>query len=165
LKKNTEGSLHIGINALYLLPGKVGGAETYTRNLVKWLAAIDPRKQIFHLHQQGKRRHFRGAGAGNHGGAVPDQGHQPPVRILWEQCVLPFQVRSHKIDVLLSTGLTSPYLLPGEIRAGALRPSAHQSAAEFLIACICSFSRASSTQAPRAPTASSRFQITSRMTS
>ncbi len=33
--------MRIGINALYLLPGKVGGSETYIRNLVQSLLKID----------------------------------------------------------------------------------------------------------------------------
>ena len=35
--------MRIGINALYLLPGKVGGSETYIRNLVKWLPLAEGR--------------------------------------------------------------------------------------------------------------------------
>ncbi|MBI5454286.1 MAG: hypothetical protein HY956_06635, partial [Deltaproteobacteria bacterium] len=35
--------MRIGINALYLLPGKVGGSETYIRNLVKWLPEAEGR--------------------------------------------------------------------------------------------------------------------------
>ena len=33
--------MRIAINALYLLPGRVGGTETYIRNLVRWLARVD----------------------------------------------------------------------------------------------------------------------------
>ena len=33
--------MRIGVNALYLIPGKVGGTEIYLRNLLPALAAID----------------------------------------------------------------------------------------------------------------------------
>src|SRR2546427_563662 len=33
--------LRIGVNALYLIPGSVGGTEIYLRNLLRALAAID----------------------------------------------------------------------------------------------------------------------------
>ncbi len=33
--------LRIGVNALYLIPGAVGGTEIYLRNLLKALARVD----------------------------------------------------------------------------------------------------------------------------
>ncbi len=35
------GALRIGVNALYLIPGGVGGTEIYLRNLLLALAQID----------------------------------------------------------------------------------------------------------------------------
>ena len=40
---NQEKQLRIGVNALYLIPGGVGGTEIYLRNLLAALAAIDSR--------------------------------------------------------------------------------------------------------------------------
>jgi glycosyltransferase involved in cell wall biosynthesis len=42
----------------------------------------------------------------------PIRATRRSIRILWEQFVLPFQVRSRKIDLLLSTGLTAPVFCP-----------------------------------------------------
>ena len=37
--------MRIGINALFLIPGKVGGSETYLRSLVRALQAVDERNE------------------------------------------------------------------------------------------------------------------------
>ena len=37
--------IRIGVNALYLIPGGVGGTEIYLRNLLKALAEIDSENQ------------------------------------------------------------------------------------------------------------------------
>jgi glycosyltransferase involved in cell wall biosynthesis len=102
--------LRIGVNALYLIPGGVGGTEIYLRNLLGALAEIDPVNQyvVFTNRETGA-------------GLVPDRPNfvhagQPveaafrPARILWEQLVLPFAIREHRITVLLNPGFTAPLL-------------------------------------------------------
>jgi glycosyltransferase involved in cell wall biosynthesis len=102
--------LRIGVNALYLIPGGVGGTEIYLRNLVRALAEIDsaneyflftnletgnslaPGKPNFHTVQQAVHAAFR------------------PARIVWEQLALPLAVRARRIDVLLNPGFTAPIL-------------------------------------------------------
>ena len=51
--------MRIGINALYLLPGRVGGTEIYIRNLVRELVKIDSKKRVRHIRKQGKRGRIR----------------------------------------------------------------------------------------------------------
>lgn len=100
--------LRIGVNALYLIPGDVGGTEIYLRNLLDALAGIDPVNQyvVFTNRETGVD-------------LVPKQGnflHAPqsvcasfrPGRILWEQFVLPFAVRKQRIHVLFNPGFTAP---------------------------------------------------------
>jgi glycosyltransferase involved in cell wall biosynthesis len=100
--------LRIGVNALYLIPGGVGGTEIYLRNLLAALAEIDsvnhyvvftnretgvdlvPARANFVNARQAVRASFR------------------PLRILWEQFVLPFSVRKHRLDVLFNPGFTAP---------------------------------------------------------
>ena len=102
--------LRIGVNALYLIPGGVGGTEIYLRNLLQALAAIDSINQyvVFTNRETGRD-------------LVPDQPNftyapQPirasirPVRILWEQFALPLAVQRHQIDVLFNPGFTAPLL-------------------------------------------------------
>ena len=102
--------IRVGVNALYLIPGGVGGTEIYLRNLLRALAAIDSENQyiVFTNRETG-------------GDLVPDRPnfvHSPqsvsasfrPVRILWEHFVLPFAARRHHLNVLLNPGFTAPLL-------------------------------------------------------
>ncbi len=100
--------MRIGINALYLIPGGVGGTEIFLRNLLTSLSLIDRTNEYVI---------YTDSGAAT--GLIPDapnfrQSRQPinaklrPVRILWEQLALPFAIRSDKLDVLLNAGFTSP---------------------------------------------------------
>ncbi|MFB3827540.1 MAG: glycosyltransferase family 4 protein [Bryobacteraceae bacterium] len=103
--------MRIGINALYLLPGGVGGTEIYLRNLLAALAGIDaenvyvvftnaetgadlapPRANFVHAPQRVKAA-FR------------------PARILYEQSLLPAAAARHGIDVMLNPGFTAPVYL------------------------------------------------------
>jgi len=102
----------IGINALYLIPGGVGGTEIYLRELLEAMARIDtsnlyfvftnldtgpdlvPRQANFHQKVQAVRARFR------------------PARILWEQTVLPLEAARYRLDVLFNPGFTSPLLAP-----------------------------------------------------
>src|SRR5580658_8546725 len=100
--------LRIGVNALYLIPGGVGGTEIYLRNLLKALAEIDSENQYIVF----TNRETDAA-------LVPDRPnltHAPqalrasfrPARIVWEQLVLPFAVRKNRLNVLFNPGFTSP---------------------------------------------------------
>jgi glycosyltransferase involved in cell wall biosynthesis len=102
----------IGINALYLIPGGVGGTEIYLRELLKALAEIDqaneylvftnletqadliPKQANFHYKPQAVHARFR------------------PARILWEQIILPFEAARYHLDVLLNPGFTAPAFSP-----------------------------------------------------
>ncbi len=102
--------IRIGVNALYLIPGGVGGTEIYLRNLLRALADIDSENQYIVFTN-------RETGAG----LAPDRAnfyHAPqsvsasfrPARILWEQLVLPFAARKHRLNVLFNPGFTAPLL-------------------------------------------------------
>src|SRR5258706_2912182 len=100
--------LRIGVNALYLIPGGVGGTEIYLRNLLAALAAIDPVNQyvVFTNRETDtdlvpKQANFLHA---------PQDVHASfrPGRILWEQFVLPFAIKKQRIDVLFNPGFTAP---------------------------------------------------------
>jgi glycosyltransferase involved in cell wall biosynthesis len=102
--------LRIGVNALYLIPGGVGGTEIYLRNLLRALAHIDSENQYIVFTN-------RETGAD----LVPDCSnfvHAPqavsasfrPARILWEQLALPFAARKHRLNALFNPGFTAPLL-------------------------------------------------------
>ncbi|SPP99642.1 Glycosyl transferase group 1 [Candidatus Sulfobium mesophilum] len=105
-------AVRIGINALYLLPGRVGGSEIYIRNLVKHLAGTGGNNAFVIFTNQESAGAFDDAGPGVEIVLCPIQASSRPVRILWEQLVLPFQILRHKIDILFSAGMTAPLLCP-----------------------------------------------------
>lgn len=104
--------LRIGVNALYLIPGGVGGTEIYLRNLLEALGEIDsgdeffvfanretgmdigPGRANFHVIPTGVRAAFRSG------------------RIAWEQTGLPLRAARMRLDVLLNPGFTAPLLSP-----------------------------------------------------
>jgi glycosyltransferase involved in cell wall biosynthesis len=102
--------IRIGVNALYLIPGGVGGTEIYLRNLLRALSEIDAENQyVVFINRE------------TDAGLIPDRANfsavrEPvrasfrPARILWEQLVLPFVARKHRLNVLFNPGFTAPLL-------------------------------------------------------
>ncbi|HLM97836.1 MAG TPA: glycosyltransferase family 1 protein [Bryobacteraceae bacterium] len=100
--------LRIGVNALYLIPGAVGGTEIYLRNLLDSLGEIDAVNQYF-LFTNRETGQLLGPGQANfHLVEQPVRAAFRPARILWEQTALPLSVAAHRIDVLLNPGFTGP---------------------------------------------------------
>lgn len=104
--------MRIGVNALYLIPGGVGGTEIYIRSLLAALGEIDPvnRYLIFTNRETGDdvlpaRPNFELA-------PQTVSASNRPARILWEQTALPLAVVRHSIDVLFNPGFTAPALCP-----------------------------------------------------
>jgi glycosyltransferase involved in cell wall biosynthesis len=104
--------MNIGINALYLIPGGVGGTETYLRGLVRALAEIDS-KNLYFLFTN------RETGADlcpecPNFTLVPQRVRAVvrPARIAWEQTALPFAAARAKLDILLNPGFTAPLVAP-----------------------------------------------------
>ncbi len=100
--------LRIGVNALYLIPGGVGGTEIYLRSLLAALAAIDQRHEyiIFTNRETGpdlvpEAPNFRNAATGV-------RASNRPIRLLWEQVRLPGAGLREGLDVLFNPGFTSP---------------------------------------------------------
>jgi len=94
--------LTIGVNALYLIPGGVGGTEIYVRELVNALFALETphRFLIFTNRETGP--------IGEPACVLPVGAVKRPERILFEQLKFPRVLREHGVDVLLNAGFTSP---------------------------------------------------------
>ncbi len=94
--------MRIGVNALYLIPGGVGGTETYLRCLVAAMEEAAPHHEILVFTN-------RETGAlGQHSAVLPLRARIRPWRILYEQSALPVELARHRIDVLLNPGFTAP---------------------------------------------------------
>lgn len=103
-------SLRIGVNALYLIPGGVGGTEIYLRSLLAALAGLDPHNQYFIYTNRETGPDLAPAQPNFTAVPSPLPASFRPARILWEQYVLPAQAAARRLDVLLNPGFTGPLL-------------------------------------------------------
>jgi len=102
--------MRIGVNALYLIPGGVGGTEIYLRGLLTALAEIDTvnRYFVFTNRETGpdlvpKAPNFERV-------PQPIRATSRPLRILWEQTALPLAAARLGLDVMFNPGFTAPLL-------------------------------------------------------
>jgi len=102
--------LRIGVNALYLIPGAVGGTEIYLRNLLRAFGEIDEAAEyfVFTNHETGSE--LGPSQANFHLLVQPVRAAFRPARIAWEQTALPLAVAARGIDVLLNPGFTAPLI-------------------------------------------------------
>ena len=101
-------ALRIGVNALYLIPGAVGGTEIYLRNLLAALARLDSGDQFVGFTNRETGDGLTPAAAGFRTAPQAVSARNRPARILWEQIRLPAAVRRERIDVLFNPGFTAP---------------------------------------------------------
>lgn len=109
--------MRIGVNALYLIPGGVGGTEIYLRNTLAALAAADSANEYFIFRNRETGRDLIPPAPNFHDCPQPFYATFRPARILYEQLVLPFAVAGSRIDVLFNPGFTVPLLWPGPMVA------------------------------------------------
>jgi len=116
--------MRIGINALYLLPGKVGGTEVYLRRLLEWMPRLAPQHEyVVFLNKESEDAALAGKAA-----EQDVSGGSPlatvrmiktgvgaisrPRRLLYEQFRLPALVRDQRLDVLFNPGFTASVRCP-----------------------------------------------------
>jgi glycosyltransferase involved in cell wall biosynthesis len=104
--------MRIGVNALYLIPGGVGGTEIYLRSLLEGMAKADSQNRyfVFTNRETGpdlvpEAPNFT---------RVPQgvRATSRPARILFEQTALPLAAAHLKLDVLFNPGFTAPLVCP-----------------------------------------------------
>ncbi len=100
--------MRIGVNALYLIPGGVGGTEIYLRNLLAALAEVDTKNEYVIFSNRETPRSLFPAAANFSVAPQPVRAAIRPWRILWEQTGLVWAARRRGIDVLLNPGFTGP---------------------------------------------------------
>jgi glycosyltransferase involved in cell wall biosynthesis len=104
--------MRVGVNALYLIPGAVGGTEIYLRALLPALAQIDPVNQYFIFTNRETGADLVPAAPNFNNAPQPVRASSRPVRILWEQTFLPLAALRLRLDVMLNPGFTAPLLSP-----------------------------------------------------
>lgn len=105
-------ALRIGVNALYLIPGGVGGTEIYLRCLLAALGGIDRVNQYVIFTNRETGADLIPTAPNFVPAPQPVRAAIRPARILWEQGALPLAVRRRRIDVMFNPGFTAPALCP-----------------------------------------------------
>ena len=109
-QRSLMGRLRIGVNALYLLPGQVGGTEIYLRQLLAALARIDHENEYVVFTNQETDADVVSEAARFEWRKLKVKAASRPARLLYEQLVLPRIVKAERINVLFNPGFTVPYL-------------------------------------------------------
>jgi glycosyltransferase involved in cell wall biosynthesis len=108
--------MKIGVNTLFLIPGEVGGSETYLVETLRELLKLPDGDEWVLFTNQENHAPLAGLFGGN-----PRVRLQPlnvsasnrPARILAEQTRLPLAARRASVDLLWSPGYTMPLSCPG----------------------------------------------------
>ncbi len=104
--------MRIGINLLYLLPGIVGGTQTYAQELLRALANR-PEPHEYALFVNEEARDLPLPSAPNFERIVcPVRAHARSARYRYEQLALPRQLKHRELDVLHSLGYVGPIHAP-----------------------------------------------------
>jgi glycosyltransferase involved in cell wall biosynthesis len=101
-------ALRIGVNALYLIPGGVGGTEIYLRNLLPALAEIDRNNEYQVFTNKETDADLVPAASNFIQEPTGVKATFRPSRLVWEQTGLPGAVRRLKLDCLFNAGFTAP---------------------------------------------------------
>ena len=100
--------MRIGLNLLYLLPGVVGGTETYAVGLLQGLSHIDKQNEyLIFLNREAKN--WQLPTQDNFIRLIcPVSGKRRWERFQYEQMVLPRLLRKHNLNVIHSLGYVGP---------------------------------------------------------
>jgi glycosyltransferase involved in cell wall biosynthesis len=104
--------LRLGVNALYLIPGGVGGTEIYLRSLLAALARIDARNRYFVFTNRETGPDLVPRQPNFSAVPQPVNAVSRPARILWEQAALPLAAVRLRLDALFNPGFTAPLACP-----------------------------------------------------
>ncbi len=101
--------MRIGINLLYLIPGKVGGTEAYAAGLLGGLAHCD-REDEFYVFVNQEAAEWPIPGPNFKRIVCPVQATSRSRRYIYEQLFLPNLIKRCKIELLHSLGYVSPLI-------------------------------------------------------
>lgn len=101
--------MRVGINSLFLIPEGVGGSETYLRNVIRELPALDPAiAYMLFTNRENAGTFDVPAGANLREMPCPVRAVRRPERLAYEYAALPLRAQRQGVDVLFSPGFTAP---------------------------------------------------------
>jgi glycosyltransferase involved in cell wall biosynthesis len=102
--------MRIGINLVFLVSGEGGGIERHIRGLLRGLEAVGGDHEYVLFTSRNCTGTFR-LGPTMREVVCDVSARFRPAKIVWEQTVLPFQLRQHGIDVVLSPANIGPIVV------------------------------------------------------
>jgi len=103
--------MRIGINALYWIPNTMGGTQIFFLNLTKNLVKIDPNSEFVVFLNADATHHFNLRAPNLSVQTCPIPGRLRPLRLPWENTVLPSYASRHGLDIVHSLGYIEPPIL------------------------------------------------------
>lgn len=104
----------VGFNLMYLVPGRVGGTETYARELIAALVAAHPEVEFFAYCGREAAPSLKRAPSRNLKiRELPVNCANKPLRIVAEFLLLPWYAWRDRVEILHSLGNTMPPFAPG----------------------------------------------------
>jgi glycosyltransferase involved in cell wall biosynthesis len=100
----------IGLNLLFLRPGRIGGGETYARGLLEGLQSLSlPFTFIIFLNSEAFPQFAQFDGIPRFQRVLCRVPLNSSLRHIWEQMYFPFLCRSYQLDLLHSLGNVMPF--------------------------------------------------------
>lgn len=143
-KNGMAGKFRLGVNTLFLVPGDVGGTETYLRQTLFSMVRLRPDVEFILFTNRENHSLFEKILAGFNNVSLMLLNFKAatrPVRILFEQLRLPFSVRKERVDVLWSPGYTAPYFTgcPQAVTVHDLQYKSHPDDMKFVERIVLDF--------------------------
>lgn len=107
--------MKVGVNTLFLIPGEVGGSETYLRDILRHAIPRHPDLDWVLFTNSENHASFASDFSGVRNVELYPMrfsASRRPNRIIREQVVFPFAARRAGVDVLWSPGYTAPFWAP-----------------------------------------------------
>ncbi|MFB3897365.1 MAG: glycosyltransferase family 4 protein [bacterium] len=100
--------MRIGINTLFLVPGQVGGTETYLRGLIDGLSKIDNHNEYILFTNRENHDSIKVTASNFSKVQCKFYARNRLYRVFWEQTLFPRLIKKKQIDILHSPGYVSP---------------------------------------------------------
>ena len=133
--------MRIGVNTLFLIPGEVGGTETYLRQTLLAIAKHFPGVELVLFTNKENDSVLRKDLAKFNQTEFVQLNFKASnryARIIREQLELPFKVRKNSVDVLWSAGYTAPFfsVYPQAVTIHDMQYKRHPEDLNFLARCV-----------------------------